>query len=119
MAPKLDPKKAPATKGAKRKAQDADPEPENKVSTSDQSNFTTSMGNASKAGRLTPEQEAAWSKYKTMGRFDKDKAELVAQWKMDKSCKWMQSFSKSQEKSASVECETISGWGTRHPFKSS
>ena len=119
MAPKLDPKKASATKGAKRKPVVADLEADTKVSRSDQSNFTTQMMNASKAGRLTPEQEAAWSKYKTLGRFDKDKAELIVQWKMDKSCKWMQSFSKSQEKSASVECETISGWGTRHPFKSS
>ena len=81
--------------------------------------FPHSMNKAEKAGQLTPDQETVWSKYKSLGRFDQDKKELIANWKMDKSCKWMQSFSKSLEKTASVECEIISGWGTRHPFKSS
>ena len=120
MAPKQDSKQAPQPKGSKRKSSEKAPSDmveDETVSKGDQSNFTTQMNSASKAGQLTPEQEAAWSKYKTLGRFDKDKKELIAQLKMDKSCKWIQHCSKSQEKVASVECETVGGWGTRHPFK--
>jgi hypothetical protein len=114
MAPKVKSATVPPVKAAKRKA--ADEKEEAEVTASDQSNFSTQMNNAAKSGQLSPDQEAVWSKYKTLGRFDKDKKALISQWKMDKSCKWLQHFSKSQEKTASVECETVSGWGTRHPF---
>ena len=113
MAPKLE-KAAP--KAIKRKSTPAKQDDE--VETVDkkaQSNFSTQMNNAAKAGQLTADQEAVWSKYKTLGRFDQDKKDLIAQWKMDKSCKWMQHFSNSKEKIASVECESVHGWGTRHP----
>ena len=115
MAPKKD--VAPPGKAAKRKSQPAKEDDEvETVDKKDQSNFATQMNNAAKSGQLKPDQEAVWSKYKTLGRFDQDKKDLIAQWKMDKSCKWIQHFSKSQEKISSVVEESVHGWGTRHPF---
>ena len=80
----------------------------------DQSNFSTQMAKAQKEGKLTPDQESVWSKYKAMGRFDQDKKELIAQWKNDKSCKWVDTFKRIQMKSSSVERDKISGWGARY-----
>jgi hypothetical protein len=114
---------APRTEAAAKEnvAQGAPPPKKAKTAVDDvdkkaQSNFVTQMAAGQQKGTLTPDQQDAWSKYRSMGRFDVDKKELIAQWKVDKSCKWIQHFSKSSEKETSVASETISGWGTRCDF---
>ena len=99
----------PPTDAADKKRKSADVD----VTKNDQANFSTQMNAAANKGTLNPDQLAMWTKYKKMGRYDEDKKELIAQWKLDKSCKWIQHFRKSQEKSSTVENDSLSGWGTR------
>lgn len=79
----------------------------------DQSNFSTQLLKAEKDGTISEDQMHVWAKYRSLGRFDKEKRDLIAQWKQDRSCKWIQHYSRSSEKASSVEQSTVSGWGTR------
>ena len=111
--PEEDVANMPPPPSKKKKSSDDPPDDSDKISRDDQKLFGTVMAKNDKAGVLSVDQAQARSKYKSMGRFDQDKKELIAQWKLDKSCKWIHHFTKVQEKSSVVENDIISGWGTR------
>ena len=66
-------------------------------------------------GSDQPDKVAVYKHYTSLGRYDKQKKELLALWKKDKSCKWYGSWSKRVTFTEKEEAEGRTGFGTRIP----
>ncbi|CAE7276821.1 unnamed protein product [Symbiodinium sp. CCMP2456] len=66
-------------------------------------------------GSDQPDKVAVYKHYTSLGRYDKQKKELLALWKSDKSCKWYGSWSKRVTFTENEEAEGRTGFGTRIP----
>ncbi|CAE7800166.1 unnamed protein product [Symbiodinium necroappetens] len=64
-------------------------------------------------GSDQPDKVAVYKHYTSLGRYDKQKKELLALWKNDKSCKWYGSWSKRVTFTEKEEAEGRTGFGTR------
>ena len=63
-------------------------------------------------GTQTPERSAVLAKYKSLDRFDKEKAAILEKFRLDKSCKWWGTYAKESKKEASNEDACLTGFGT-------
>jgi tryptophanyl-tRNA synthetase len=82
--------------------------PESGATTGDVSNFITQSKKSS-----NPDKVATLQLYQSLGRFDTEKKNLVAKWKLDKTCKWFSEYTHSREKEHEVKTESLLGFGTR------
>ena len=80
----------------------------NEVSKGEISGFVTSAKKSSNKDVV-----AAYAEYRSCGRFDAKKKQIVALWKSDKSCKWWNSWEQTESKEETTETETVAGYGTR------
>jgi hypothetical protein len=72
------------------------------------SNFLTQS-----KGSTNPDKLNTLALYQSLSRFDQEKKNLVAKWKLDKSCKWFSEYIRSREKETVVSTEALLGFGTR------
>jgi hypothetical protein len=110
-APKMTAAKAAAVKAAQpKKSALASKAKANEVGVKigEVSNFLTQMKTSAH-----PDKVATLALYKSLGRFDQEKKNLVAKWKLDKSCKWFSEYTQSREKETIVATESLLGFGTR------
>ena len=72
------------------------------------SNMVTQLANpkASEAQKQTLEV------YRNLPRFSQVKHDILAKWKADKSCAWMNSFSQSMSSTTENQSSMIKGFGT-------
>ncbi|CAE7026656.1 unnamed protein product [Symbiodinium sp. CCMP2592] len=71
-------------------------------------NFLTQVKNSEQ-----PDKVAVYKHYSSLGRYDKQKKELLSLWKSDKSCKWYGSWCKKVTFTEKEEAEGRTGFGTR------
>ena len=74
----------------------------------DQANMANQLRNSS-----DPNKQQILALYQSLPRFDKQKKELLAEWKKDKSCKWAAAWSKRVTASEMEEVKTRTGFGTK------
>jgi len=56
----------------------------------------------------------AYDAYISYGRFDARKAEIIAKWKRDKSCKWVNEYKQTIENTKQKTTSSLQGHGTRN-----
>jgi len=83
------------------------PPPMNKL---DVSNFITSLA---AAGKTDPAKQQCLDLYKGLARFDGMKAEILAKWKMDKTCKWICNYQQEKTKTVTNSTTILEGFGTK------
>ena len=103
----LAPKGKAKAKDAKKKGRDEEDDDDG-VSKNDQVNFVNSLSRGEKEG----DKKDCLAIYQSLSRFDPMKKQLIAAWKMDKSCKWVGSYRQICKSTKATSCETSSGFGT-------
>lgn len=93
----------PSAGEAKAKAKVAPPVDKNTVC-----NFLTTMKHTDDQSKA-----AIYDHYKGLGRFDAEKMQIIARWKLDKTCKWATSYLQERTKMESSSYTSLSGFGTR------
>ena len=102
----LAPKGKAKAKEAKKKPRDEDDD--DGVSKNDQVNFVNSLSRC----ETEADKKDCLAIYQSLSRFDPMKKQLIAAWKMDKSCKWVGSYRQICKSTKATSCETSSGFGT-------
>ena len=102
MAPKVS-KPSTGEAKAKAKAKAAPPVDKNTVC-----NFLTTMKHTDDQSKA-----AIYDHYKGLGRFDAEKMQIIARWKLDKTCKWATSDLQERTKIESSSSTSLSGFGAR------
>ena len=74
----------------------------------DLSNFITQLKNST-----DPNKMQVYTMYQGMSRFDSQKKEIIRKWKMDKSCKWVNSMEQQISATTEAKSTTLEGWGTK------
>lgn len=104
------PKKTAAA-SAKKGVRKDDAEVE-QVSRGDTSNMLTQLSNASKKDP-TGDHAQLLKMYKSLSRFDSKKQEILRKWKLDKTCQWQNSYSKSISSEQTAASKVGVGFGTK------
>ena len=109
-APKMTAAKAAAVKAAQPKKSALSKAKGNEVGVNlgEVSNCLTQLKASS-----DPNKVATLELYQSLSRFDQEKKNLVAKWKLDKTCKWFTEYTHSREKETEVKTESLLGFGTR------
>lgn len=107
-------KKAMAAKSMASKPKQAPAPPGEEVGGSgnnrkDISNMLTSL-----KGSSDPNKVQVLQKYQSLSRFDPEKANILKKWKLDKSCKWVSSYSQEVTQEKATKHKELEGYGTRH-----
>ena len=83
-------------------------EQNDEVSHKDQVNFLIQMANTKDPTKLQ-----LINHYKSLGRFDIEKKQMLEMWKRDKSCKWFVSYARTKGISKTSEATGFTGFGTK------
>ena len=75
---------------------------------------------AMKAGAAKGDEMKAelLSHYQNLGRFDKEKAQIVSLWQKDKGCSWWVAYKETKFKTKVTAASSAAGWGSRHTASS-
>ena len=81
------------------------------VTKGDMSAFIMAMKGAVDSGNAMKAQ--AFEHYKSLGRFSKEKADIVKAWKQDKTMDWWTTYTETKLTSNSVKTNAVAGHGSR------